>query len=127
MTTLLEARDFFLAHRDDLDAARAGFRWPEPERFNWALEWFDGVLAADPAMRDRTCAAHRRLRDADGDEHQLRRTLGALEPARQHAARTGARRGDGCLLLLMGNEPLLWEVMLAAFKLGVVVIPATLL
>src|SRR5262249_26465957 len=38
----------------------------------------------------------------------------------------GLRRGDH-LLLLLGNVVPLWETMLAAMKLGVVVIPATTL
>ena len=38
----------------------------------------------------------------------------------------GARRGD-CLMLMLGNEVALWETLLAAIKLGVVVTPATTL
>ena len=38
----------------------------------------------------------------------------------------GARRGDR-LLLMLGNIAPLWEVILAAMKLGVVIIPATTL
>jgi acetyl-CoA synthetase len=38
----------------------------------------------------------------------------------------GVRRGNH-LLLVLGNVPALWETMLAAMKLGVVVIPATTL
>lgn len=126
MTTLREARDFLLANRDDLAAARAGFRWPEADTFNWALEWFDGVLAADPATRDQP--ALRIVDCAEGGETSL--SFAALSDGSNRLANflrgKGLARGDR-LLLLVGNEPLLWEVMLAAFKLGVVVIPATLL
>ena len=38
----------------------------------------------------------------------------------------GARRGDR-LLLMLGNIAPLWEVILAAIKLGVVIIPASTL
>ena len=38
----------------------------------------------------------------------------------------GARRGDR-LLLMLGNMAPLWEVILAAMKLGVVIIPASTL
>ena len=38
------ARDFLIARRGQHDAAVAGFRWPQLQRFNWALDWFD-VLA----------------------------------------------------------------------------------
>ena len=40
------ARDVRLRHRADLDAARAAFRWPVLDRFNWALDHFD-LIAAD--------------------------------------------------------------------------------
>ena len=36
-----EARDFLLAQRGRHDAAEAGFRWPQLQHFNWALDWFD--------------------------------------------------------------------------------------
>jgi acetyl-CoA synthetase len=48
----LEARDFLLAHRTDYDAACRGFRWPQLERFNWALDYFDAMAASNdsPAL-----------------------------------------------------------------------------
>src|SRR5947208_970858 len=36
-----KARDFLLVHREDYAAAYRGFRWPELDDFNWALDWFD--------------------------------------------------------------------------------------
>jgi len=45
---LREARDFLLTHREDYDTAYREFRWPELDQFNWALDWFDAGLAADP-------------------------------------------------------------------------------
>ena len=44
--TFREARDLLLNFRDDYHGARAAFVWPRPERFNWALDWFDAELAA---------------------------------------------------------------------------------
>ena len=41
------ARDFLLAHRTDYVTAYAKFRWPRPERFNFAIDWFDAVLAEE--------------------------------------------------------------------------------
>ncbi len=37
------ARDFLLAHRQDYAAASRDFEWPQPEHFNWALDWFDVI------------------------------------------------------------------------------------
>ena len=39
------ARDFLLEHREDYDTAYRDFRWPQLDRFNWALDWFDAELA----------------------------------------------------------------------------------
>ena len=44
--TFREARDRLLELGDDYHGARAGFSWPRPREFNWALEWFDAELAA---------------------------------------------------------------------------------
>ena len=121
-----EARDFLLAHRTDYEAAYAGFRWPDEPRFNWALDWFDAGLAADPATRDSPALWIHEA--ATGAETKL--TFAALSrrsnQVANHLRALGLRRGDH-LLLLLGNVPALWETMLAAMKLGAVVIPATTL
>src|SRR5918912_2212042 len=39
------ARDLLLELREDADAAQEAFRWPRPERFNYARDWFDQVAA----------------------------------------------------------------------------------
>ena len=46
--------------------------------------------------------------------------------ARRLAAHLGVDRGDRVLLVL-GNQVELWETLLAAIKLGAVIIPATTL
>lgn len=40
------ARDLPQTHRSDYATACAEFGWPRPE-YNFALGWFDGVLAAE--------------------------------------------------------------------------------
>ena len=126
MTTFQEARSFLLKHRTDYDAALRGFRWPDPVPFNWALDWFDAELARDPASKDRPAlwivdsAANRETKLSFA---QL--SLRSNQVANFLKAQ-GLERGDH-LLLLLGNVVPLWETMLAAMKLGVVVIPATTL
>jgi acetyl-CoA synthetase len=126
MTTFQDARAFLLKHRTDYDAAVKGFRWPDPVPFNWALDWFDAELARDPESRDRTALW---IVDA-GQERQTKLSFATLSRRSNQVAnflRTqGLKRGDH-LLLLLGNVVPLWETMLAAMKLGVVVIPATTL
>lgn len=126
MPEFREARDFLLANRTDYQRARAGFQWPEPKPFNWAIEWFDGELATSTESRDRTALWI--LDVTDGSETKL--TFQDLSRRSNQVAnefrRLGLRRGDH-LLVLLGNVPALWEATLAAMKLGLVVIPATVL
>src|SRR6201995_5593110 len=126
MTTFQDARAFLLSHRTNYAAAVAGFRWPDPLQFNWALDWFDAELARDPASSQRTALW---IVDAAQDR-QTKLSFAALSRRSNQVANflraQGLKRGDH-LLLLLGNVVPLWETMLAAMKLGVVVIPATTL
>ncbi len=53
MTIFQDARTFLLEHRAHYAAAVAGFLWPDPAPFNWALDWLDGELASNPESCDR--------------------------------------------------------------------------
>jgi acetyl-CoA synthetase len=44
--TFRAARDLLLELGDNYSAAKSSFARPRPERFNWALDWFDDELAA---------------------------------------------------------------------------------
>ncbi|MFL6825198.1 MAG: AMP-binding protein [Bradyrhizobium sp.] len=126
MTTFQEARKFLLKHRTDYHKAVADFRWPDPVPFNWALDWFDAELARNPESKDR--AALWIVDAATNKEAKI--SFDALSRRSNQVANflraQGLKRGDH-LLLLLGNVVPLWETMLAAMKLGVVVIPATTL
>ncbi|MER6716312.1 MULTISPECIES: AMP-binding protein [unclassified Streptomyces] len=113
------ARDFLLEHREDYPTAYAGFRWPRPEYFNWALDWFDEI--ADGNART---ALH--IVEEDGRETQL--SFGELSVrSAQFATWLRARgvRAEDRILVMLGNQAELWIVALAAMKLRAVVIPAT--
>src|SRR5471030_1629182 len=126
MTTFQDARAFLLKHRTDYDKAVAEFRWPDPAPFNWALDWFDAELARDPDSKDRAALW---IVDA-GSNKETKLSFAALSQRSNQVANflraQGLKRGDH-LLLLLGNVIPLWETMLAAMKLGVVVLPATTL
>src|SRR6202790_3589554 len=126
MTTFQQARAFLLKHRTDYDKAVADFRWPDPVPFNWALDWFDAELARNPDSKDRAALW---IVDA-GSNRESKLSFEALSRRSNQVANflraQGLKRGDH-LLLLLGNVVPLWETMLAAMKLGVVVIPATTL
>src|SRR3954452_8657378 len=126
MTTFKEARAFLLRHRTDYDKAVADFRWPDPVDFNWALDWFDAELARNLESKHRPALW---IVDA-GSNRETKLSFEALSRRSSQVANflraQGLKRGDH-LLLLLGNVVPLWETMLAAMKLGVVVIPATTL
>jgi acetyl-CoA synthetase len=117
-----EARDLLLRYRDDYATAKKEFAWPRLDRFNWALDWFD-VIAAEHPQRD----ALRIVAEGGSDARLSYAELAARSNQVANWLRDlGVRRGDRVLLML-GNIAPLWEVILAAIKLGAVVIPATTL
>jgi acetyl-CoA synthetase len=124
LTEFLAARQFLLDHREDLSTAYEQFRWPELDEFNWALEWFD-LLGADPESADRPA-----LWIVDPDGEHRRWSFAELSRRSNQVANwlraQGVQRGDR-ILLMLGNQVELWETILAAMKLGAVVIPATTL
>ncbi|MFR9728220.1 AMP-binding protein [Saccharopolyspora sp. MS10] len=115
----LAARDLLLRHREDYAAARAEFNWPRPAEFNWALDWFDTIA-------DRQDRVALWIVEEDGAERKL--SFGDLARRSNQVANwlreRGVGRGDR-LILMLGNQVELWETILAAMKLGAVIIPAT--
>ena len=118
------ARDRLLALRGDYDAARREFQWPRFEEFNFALDWFD-QLAADPAKADKPA-----LVIVEQDGSATRRSFAELSRRSSQVANwlrdRGVRRGDR-MIVMLGNQVELWELMLAGIKLGIVLIPTTTL
>ena len=116
------ARDFLFTNRTNYRAAHAGFQWPKLENFNYALDWFDAELARDESANHVALkivgdgAATVTFAELSANSNRIANGLRAL----------GVKRGER-ILLMLGNVVPLWEVMLAAMKLGAVVIPATTL
>jgi acetyl-CoA synthetase len=117
----LQARDFLLRHRDDYETAYRDFAWPALTEFNWALDWFDEYARNNqaPALW---------VVDEDGTETKL--SYAELSARSNQVANwlrsVGVKRGDR-ILLMLPNQPAIWETMLAAMKLGAITIPATML
>ena len=120
--TFRAARDFLIANRTDYDTAYDGFGWPTLEEFNWALDWFDALGREQPDDRALWVV------EEDGTEQVL--TFAELSRRSAQVASwlrsAGVQRGDHLLVVLSNCVPL-WETMLAAIKLGAVIIPATTL
>jgi acetyl-CoA synthetase len=123
-TAFYAARDFLLKNREDYDTALRDFRWPELDEFNWALEHFD-VVAADPER-----GARRALWIVESDGSEAHWTFAEMAERSNRVANwlrdRGVGRGDR-IILMLGNQLELWETLLAAMKIGAVVIPATTL
>ncbi|MEC5179115.1 AMP-binding protein [Arthrobacter sp. CG_A4] len=118
------ARDRLLDLRKDYGAARSEFEWPRFDEFNFALDWFDQI-AADPAKADRPA-----LVIVEQDGTATRRSYSDLSRRSARVANwlrgQGVRRGDR-MIIMLGNQVELWELMLAGIKLGIVMIPTTTL
>ncbi|WP_405694618.1 isobutyrate:CoA ligase IbuL [Streptomyces coelicoflavus] len=125
MTTATEqfrsARDYLLEHREDYTAAYEGFRWPRPEHFNWALDWFDVIADGN----DRPA-----LHIVEEDGREVRVSFAEMSARSNRVANRLREWGVGPedrILVMLGNQVELWETALAAMKLRAVVIPATTL
>ncbi|MGB8505340.1 AMP-binding protein, partial [Mycobacterium sp.] len=116
----LKARELLLELRTDYAAARDRFEWPRPEEFNWALDFFDvtpkGERDALILLEDDGSSTRATFDEMRARSNQVANMLRDL----------GIKRGDR-ILLMLGNEIPLWETMLAAIKLGAVLIPSSTL
>ncbi|MHB2024981.1 MAG: AMP-binding protein, partial [Mycobacteriales bacterium] len=116
------ARDLLLTHRSDAVAAYSLFRWPQLRNFNWALDHFDWAARQHPER-----LALWLVDDVGGS---VKATYAQLSTRSGQVANwlrgLGVRRGDP-ILMMLPNRAELWELTLAAMKLGAVLIPSTTL
>jgi acetyl-CoA synthetase len=121
LQAFLAARDFLFRHRQDYATAFREFRWPQLNTFNWALDYFDTFAQGNsqPALW---------IVDEDGPEVKL--SFEEMSRRSNQVAnflqRLGVKRGDR-ILVMLPNVAAIWELMLAAMKLGAVIIPAATL
>ena len=116
----IELRDRLL--REGISHAQAleAFQWPAGP-FNWANDYFDRIAVGN----DRPA-----LRVVDDSGHDQVLSYATLARRSNQVANFLAELGVGAgdrVLLMLGNVDALWETMLAAMKLGAVIIPATTL
>ncbi|NLE98902.1 MAG: AMP-binding protein, partial [Propionibacterium sp.] len=112
------ARDQLLGWRGQGDVARREFVWPEIRgKFNWAIDWFDAI------GRDRDDLALW-IKDEDGTDDRY--SYGDLVTRSDRLAHwlsaQGVGKGD-TVMLMLGNQIELWDTMLAAMKVGAVILP----
>jgi acetyl-CoA synthetase len=116
----IEGRDLLL-DAPNYASAKAQFRWPEVEHFNWALDYFDTLVER---------CSHPALLYVDDKGVDLKVSFRTLKERSNRAANflagLGLRKGDR-VLLMMPSCVELFEVFLGAMKLGCVIIPASTL
>jgi hypothetical protein len=117
----IAARELLFKHREDYARAYREFQWPKLGRFNWALDYFDVMARGN---------AHPALWLVDEDAGETKLSFAQMSERSNRIANAlrglGVRRGDR-ILVMLGNVVPLWECMLAAMKLGAVIVPATTL
>lgn len=117
----LKAREFLQTRREDYESAYYGFKWPDMEDFNWAIDYFDNFAEGN----NQTALW---IVDEKGSEWKY--SFAELSERSSRVAnflkRLGISRGSR-ILLMLDNQPEIWEVMLAAIKLGAVLIPSSFL
>src|SRR5258707_13087097 len=107
------ARDMLVRHRDDYDAAVAAFHWPDVgDRFNWALDWFDPVAAANPRTALRIIGE-----DGSDRSYSFAEMSERSDRLRTSLAAEGAPAGDRVMGIL-GNQVALSEPRMARIKPG---------
>ncbi|MFK0005355.1 AMP-binding protein [Paenarthrobacter sp. NPDC090522] len=118
------ARDRLLGLRENYGQAHSEFQWPRFEHFNFALDWFDQI-AATPERQNQAA-----LVIVEQDGSSTRRTFKELSERSSQVANwlrgQGVKRGEH-MIVMLGNQVELWELMLAGIKLGIVLIPTTTL
>ncbi len=117
----LVARQCLLSNREDYEKAYAEFCWPELSDFNWARDWFDVYARGNrkPALW---------LRSEGKGEVRLSYEEMAERSARvaHFLQRQGVKPGDR-IVICLPNVSAIWELILAAIKIGAVVVPTTTL
>lgn len=115
------ARDKLLAWRGDHEAASAGFSFPDVgKQWNWAHDWFD-VIARGVDREALVVLSEDGSRTAVSFDDMVTRSNRVAHWLTSH----GVRRGDPVLVML-GNQVELWEVMLGIMKLGAVLVPTAM-
>ncbi len=115
------ARQFLLNHRTDYEKVYREFRWPELTDFNWARDWFD-VYAQGNAKT----ALWLRREGKDEVKLSYQELLDRSDRVAHFLQGQGVEPGDR-IVLCLPNVTAIWELMLAAIKIGAVVVPTTTL
>ena len=118
-TTLFRAaRDELLELSGSYEKAVGTFAWPLIDGpFNWAVDYFDAMARGNDA-----CALWIVEEDGSEQRYTFDEMVHRSDQVAAWLAAQGVGQGDPVMLML-GNQVELWESMLAAMKLGAVIMP----
>lgn len=112
------ARDQLFALRGDHARAVAEFRYPDMgDRFCWAVDWFDAIARGNDRPALVVVAEDGTVQSVTFDEMATRSDRVAA-----WLAGHGVERGQAVMVML-GNQVEMWEVVLGVMKLGAVIMP----
>ncbi len=117
----IAARQVLLNNREDYEKAYREFRWPALTDFNWARDWFDVY-----ARNNRKPALWLRGESKGEVKFSYKEMAERSDRVAHFLQRQGVQAGDRVVLCLP-NVSAIWELMLAAIKIGAVVVPTTTL
>jgi len=117
----IAARNLLLKHRTDYEGAYREFRWPDLSDFNWARDWFDVY-----AQGNHKTALWLRREGKDEVKLSYQEMAERSDRVAHFLQVHGVAPGDR-IVLCLPNVAAIWELMLAAIKIGAVVVPTTTL
>jgi acetyl-CoA synthetase len=117
----LAARKVLLDNRNDYEKAYREFCWPEFTDFNWARDWFDVYAQGN------TKAALWVRSETKGEvKYSYEEMAERSDRVAHFLQRQGVEPGDR-IVLCLPNVSAIWELILAAIKIGAVIVPTTTL
>ena len=117
----IAARKVLLDNRNDYEKAYREFRWPDLTDFNWARDWFDVY-----ARGNSKTALWLRREGKDEVRLSYQEMAERSDRVAHFLQRQGIAPGDR-IVLCLPNVTAIWELMLAAMKVGAVIVPTTTL
>ncbi len=113
----MAARQFLLDHRTDYEKVKREFRWPELVDFNWARDWFD--FYANGNAKTALWVRSEKSEDVKLTYQELsERSDRVASFLQRHDVKPQDR-----IIVLLSNVTELWEIMLAAIKIGALIVP----
>ncbi len=113
----IEVRDFLL-NANNYEEAMAGFQWPHLTKFNWVLDYFNEIAKGNDKKAVIYTDTKGNVREITFDELYKRSNKVA-----NFLTDAGMQKGDR-VLIMMETSIEIFEIILAVFKNGGVIIPA---